>query len=78
MLATLPYVNTGEIRSSVFRPRYRILFWIFVVNVLSLTVIGQIPVKEPFVTIGQVCTLLYFGYFLSLPLIAKLESHLNK
>jgi ubiquinol-cytochrome c reductase cytochrome b subunit len=78
MLATLPYVNTGEIRSSVFRPIYRILFWIFVVNVLSLTVIGQIPVKEPFVTIGQVCTLLYFGYFLSLPLIAKLESHLNK
>jgi len=74
MLATLPYLNTGEVRSSIFRPIYRMLFWIFVVNVLCLTVIGQIPVKEPFVTIGQVCTCIYFGYFLILPLVAKLES----
>ena len=74
MLATLPYLNTGEVRSSIFRPIYRMLFWIFVVNVLCLTVIGQIPVKEPFVTIGQVCTCVYFGYFLILPLVAKLEN----
>jgi len=74
MLATLPYLNTGEVRSSIFRPIYRMLFWIFVVNVLCLTVIGQIPVKEPFVSIGQVCTCVYFGYFLILPLVAKLEN----
>jgi quinol-cytochrome oxidoreductase complex cytochrome b subunit len=70
----LPILNTSNIRSSFFRPLHKIVFWIFIANFLALGEIGELPVEDPFIQIGQFCTLLYFSYYLIiLPGLGLLE-----
>lgn len=77
VLFVLPYLHTSKIRSFQFRPFSRLLFWFFVGNFFLLTYIGAMPVEEPWVVIGQICSMFYFGYFLVLnPLAGILENKL--
>jgi ubiquinol-cytochrome c reductase cytochrome b subunit len=64
ILALLPLLNTSNIRSSFFRPSHRYCFWIWVGNALVLGWIGGNPVEDPYITIGQIATVVYFGYLL--------------
>jgi len=74
ILLALPLLNTSNIRSSVFRPLHKTFFWLFVANFLLLGWIGQCPVEDPFVLIGQACTLYYFAYLLLiLPILGLVE-----
>ena len=74
ILLALPLLNTSNIRSSVFRPLHKTFFWLFVANFLLLGWIGQCPVEDPFVLIGQACTLYYFAYLLLiLPVLGLVE-----
>ena len=83
-LAVLPLVNTSNIRSSFFRPLHRYCFWIWVGNALVLGWIGGNPVEDPYILIGQIATLVYFGYLLvvipGLGLLERLliENKLNR
>ena len=53
---------------------YRAFFWFFVALVFLLGWIGQMPVEEPYLTIGQVASGLFFVYFLVLiPALGPLE-----
>ena len=64
-------------RSAAFRPLYRILFWLFVVDCLLLGWIGGNDVKFPYYEIGQFTTFWYFFYFLVLlPLCGRVEAYL--
>ena len=77
ILATIPFTQSSEIRSSAFRPLYRKLFWLFVANFVVLMWIGQNVVEEPYITIGQVSTAFYFFYFIVIiPFFGKFESFL--
>lgn len=77
VLFTLPHVHTCKIRSLQFRPIGKFIFWFLVADFLLLTYIGQCPVEEPWYTLGQICTVFYFSYFLILtPLIGILENKL--
>ena len=77
VLFALPHVHTCKIRSLQFRPIGKFLFWFLVADFLLLTYIGQCPVEEPWYTLGQICTVFYFSYFLILtPLIGILENKL--
>lgn len=77
VLFALPHVHTCKIRSLQFRPIGKIMFWFLVADFLLLTYIGQCPVEEPWYTLGQICTVFYFCYFLILtPLIGLLENKL--
>jgi len=79
VLLTLPHVHTSNIRSLQFRPLGKIFFWFFVADFVLLTLLGAMPVEEPYVTVGQFCTVFYFAYFLILsPLIGLLENRLLK
>merc|ERR1711970_1350473 len=70
----LPILNTSNIRSSFFRPLHKIVFWIFIANFLLLGWLGQMPVEDPYIQIGQFCTLVYFAYYLvALPGLGLLE-----
>lgn len=60
ILYLLPVINQSKIRSTLFRPIYKNIFWIFLINALILGWIGQNVVEYPFVEIGQVSTFLYF------------------
>lgn len=78
-LMRLPYINTAEVRSSAFRPIYRTLFWVFIVDCLILGWIGQKPVDAPYIVIGQIGTAYYFTFLLVLiPLVGRLESALMR
>lgn len=77
ILALLPYIASGPIRSSSFRPIYQFLFWLIVINALILGWIGCQPVEDPFILIGRIATALYFFFFLVLlPALAQFEHHL--
>lgn len=76
-LLLLPFYVQSDIRSSAFRPLYRALFWLFVVDTLLLAWVGGNPVKSPYYELGQVCTVFYFVYLINiLPTIPRIEAAL--
>jgi ubiquinol-cytochrome c reductase cytochrome b subunit len=77
ILFVLPWLDTSPVRSAKFRPIYRQLMYLFVVDVLVLGVAGGKPPEGMWVVIGQVCTVYYFLHFLVLlPILGKLEKPL--
>ena len=77
--ALLPFLTTSEVRTTAFRPLYRVVFWAFVVDCLILGWIGQKPVEYPYVEVGQVATVAYFGFlFVVVPVVGRLESWLRR
>jgi ubiquinol-cytochrome c reductase cytochrome b/c1 subunit len=76
MLFILPWLDTSPVRSARFRPIFRITFWILIVGWVMLTYAGGKPAAQPYLTIGQIGTLIYFAFFLSLPFIARIEKPL--
>ena len=76
-LYALPYISSSEVRSSAFRPLFKIFYWLFVANFIVLAWIGQNHAEPPFVEIGQVATAYYFAWILIIiPGLGKLESFL--
>ena len=77
VLFFLPYINTSEVRSTAFRPLYKIAYWLLVVSFLTLGWIGQMPVEYPFVEVGVVAMIYYFSFFIILvPAIGIIENNL--
>lgn len=78
ILLILPFIsNNKTTRTSQFRPALRFAFWLFCSNFIILMYLGSQSVEEPFITLGQICTTLYFSYFLIiLTFIDYLESKL--
>jgi ubiquinol-cytochrome c reductase cytochrome b subunit len=78
VLLLIPFTNLSEVRSTTFRPIFKIFYWMFVVDFLILGWIGQKPVKDAYIIVGQVATLFYFVFFLVLiPCIGLLETRLS-
>jgi ubiquinol-cytochrome c reductase cytochrome b subunit len=76
-LFLIPFTNTSEIRSTTFRPIFKIFYWLLVADFLLLGWIGQKPVKDVYVWVGQVATVFYFLFFVVLiPLIGIIETKL--
>lgn len=77
ILLALPILDTSRVRSSAFRPLYKLFFWLFVTNFLILLWLGGQHVEPPFVLMGQIATTLYFAYFIIfIPLIGLIENTL--
>jgi len=78
VLAVIPFIVPNlHIRSLLFRPLARKLFWFQVVNCVILGWIGQNVVEYPYIEVGQIATVFYFVYFLVLlPGLVKLENFL--
>jgi ubiquinol-cytochrome c reductase cytochrome b subunit len=76
-LLALPFINSSEVRSSSFRPLHKVFFWLLVSDCIILGWIGQKPVEEPYVTIGQLASVYFFVYFLVImPVLGNLENYL--
>jgi ubiquinol-cytochrome c reductase cytochrome b subunit len=75
VLLLLPFFIKSEVRSSLFRPIYRVFFWLFFIDTLILGWLGGSPIKYPYYELGQFCTFFYFFYFLFiLPVCSIFES----
>ena len=74
VLFFLPWLDTSRIRSAQYRPVYKILFWLFVANVIFLGWLGSRPAEQPYILLMQLSTLYYFGFFLvAMPLLGLFE-----
>nr|YP_010868516.1 cytochrome b [Apatetica glabra]WGU20049.1 cytochrome b [Apatetica glabra] len=76
ILLFLPFINKKKMQSSQFYPLNKILFWSLLSIILLLTWIGARPVEDPYITIGQILTVIYFSYYLFNPMIAKYWDYL--
>nr|ADF43378.1 cytochrome b [Hemiphyllodactylus yunnanensis] len=77
ILFLIPALHNTTQRTNTFRPLTQLMFWTLVANVLILTWIGGQPVEEPFITIGQTASSMYFLLILVLaPTTNKLENTL--
>lgn len=77
ILLAMPLLDTSRIRGAQFRPLMRFAFWVFVANFAALMYLGACHVEDPFITVGQICTALYFGWFVVIvPVIGIVENTL--
>ena len=74
VLFILPWLDRQPIRSSQFRPLYKIFFWILFVDCIALGYLGAMPAEGIYVTLSRIATAYYFIHFLVLlPLLPKFE-----
>ncbi len=74
VLFLLPWLDTSRIRSAVFRPVFKWFYWILVIDVVVLGVVGANPAEGAWIDIGRIATAYYFIHFLILlPLIGWFE-----
>nr|AGB14488.1 cytochrome b [Pelophylax fukienensis]AGB14489.1 cytochrome b [Pelophylax fukienensis]AGB14490.1 cytochrome b [Pelophylax fukienensis]AGB14491.1 cytochrome b [Pelophylax fukienensis]AGB14492.1 cytochrome b [Pelophylax fukienensis] len=79
VLFLMPIIHTSKLRSLMFRPIAKTFFWALIANTAILTWIGGQPVEDPFITIGQIASGLYFLIFvLLIPSLGLLENKLLK
>jgi ubiquinol-cytochrome c reductase cytochrome b/c1 subunit len=75
VLFAVPWLDTSKVRSARFRPIFRVLFWVFVLDVVLLGWLGKQPPEGILVVTAQFATAYYFLHFLVLlPLVGKIES----
>ena len=73
LILFLPWLDKSPIISGKNRPLFQIAFWIFILDFLVLTVLGKLPPTGLYAWIGLIASLIFFGFFISLPIIAKIE-----
>ncbi len=74
ILFFLPWLDTSKVRSARYRPIYRQLFWLLVIDCLVLGVAGSQPAEGVWVLVARVATAWYFLHFLVfLPLLGFIE-----
>ena len=74
LIAFLPWLDKSPIVSGKHRPLFQIAFWIFVIDFLVLTILGKLPPSGVYAWIGLFASLVFFGFFISLPIISKIEA----
>ncbi len=75
LLFFLPWLDTSPVRSSSFRPTYRVFLVILLVDVLALGYAGGAEPTARNVIIGQVAAIYYFAHFLIiLPIVSAMEA----
>ena len=71
ILFLIPFLNTSEVRSTNFRPIFKIFYWLIVTDFLLLGWIGQKPVTDTYMTVGQWATAYYFFFFFDFYTISR-------
>ena len=75
VLFVLPWLDKSSVRSSQFRPLYKLFFWILVIDCIALGYLGAKPAEGIYVILSRLATAYYFFHFLIiLPLLPRIES----
>ena len=77
VMLTIPFTNSSEVRSTAFRPLFKISYWLLVIAFFLLGWVGQMPVEYPYTEIGVISMIYYFAFFVVIiPFLGKFESFL--
>lgn len=68
IVISFTFTIRNKLSSFYFNIFKKILFWIFVNSFLILTYLGAIPIEYPYDSIRQIITLIYFSFFILVPL----------
>ena len=70
----MPYLDRSRIPGGAhYRPWYRAMFYLFVLDMLVLGYVGYNPPSDQTIVIGRAATIFYFALFVLLPLLSKKE-----
>jgi quinol-cytochrome oxidoreductase complex cytochrome b subunit len=74
LLFALPWLDTSRVRSATFRPIYKVLFWVFLLDTLLLGYVGAKPPEGIWIHIGRIATAYYFIHLIILlPVVGLVE-----
>jgi ubiquinol-cytochrome c reductase cytochrome b subunit len=77
IILTLPILDLNRSRGFQFKPFIKIGFIIFIANFLGLDILGAKHVESPFIELGQISTISYFGFFIIfMPIVSLIENTL--
>ena len=76
ILLILPFIDFSRTRGNkTLNPINMFFFTVFVCNLITLGLVGSNHAAEPFILLGQVCTTIYFAYFLFIvPIMSILQN----
>ena len=75
VLFFLPWLDTSKVKSTAYRPVYKVFFWIFAVNAVFLGWLGSRPAEGIYPLLSLIGTIYYFGHFLIvLPILGLVET----
>jgi len=64
ILFFLPWLDTSRVRSAKFRPVYKWVFWLFLLDALVLGDVGAHPPEGKYLIMGRIATVFYFAFFI--------------
>ena len=74
ILMLLPWLDTSKVRSAIFRPIYKKLFWVLFFVVILLGYLGAKPPEGIYLILSRLATAYYFIHFLIiLPVLGRYE-----
>ncbi len=77
IFAAMPYLDRCKVPGGArYRPIYRAMFYLFVVDVFVLGYVGAKPPGGMMTVVGEVATFIYFAIFALLPFTSLWENHL--
>ncbi len=73
----LPWLDRSKVRSIRYRgPLTKIAVTLFVISFLVLGALGTMPAGDVETLIARVCSVIYFGFFLLMPIYTSIENTL--
>ncbi len=79
IFAFMPWLDRSKVPGgALYRPGYRIMIYVFFLDVLVLGYIGAQAAEGAYILIGRIATFIYFGLFLLLPFISRREDRRSR
>lgn len=69
IVISFSFTIKNKLSSFYFNLKRKFLYWIFINIFVILTFLGAIPIEFPYVIISQIITIMYFSFFIILPII---------
>ena len=79
VLFFVPWLDTSDVRSTNYRPMYKVFFWLFAINAVFLGYLGSRPAEGIWIPLMKLTTFWYFFHFLVvMPLLGWFEKPLPR